>query len=109
MFGLSFSVHPEIPEKVSKRDLATFVSFLLLRAQKKKQEKGTPASPGPAGFPCFSTRAGRGKTRASPSDSSRVFSALACEARQDKWGRGKTPIGTPPSTGEAAEKGICTA
>ncbi|PKN50546.1 MAG: hypothetical protein CVU58_00280 [Deltaproteobacteria bacterium HGW-Deltaproteobacteria-16] len=33
--------------------------FLLLRAQKKKQEKGTPASPGPAGFPYFSTGAGR--------------------------------------------------
>jgi hypothetical protein len=33
--------------------------FLLLHAQKKKQEKGTPASPGPAGFPYFSTRAGR--------------------------------------------------
>jgi len=72
-------------------------SFLLLRAQKKKQEKGTPASPGPAGFPYFSPRAGRGKTRASPSNSrslrhyvapltSRVFSAPVCEARQDKWG-----------------------
>jgi hypothetical protein len=60
--------------------------FLLLRAQKKKQEKGTPASPGPAGFPYFSPRAGRGKTRASPSNSSRVFSAPVCEARQDKWG-----------------------
>jgi hypothetical protein len=32
-------------------------SFLLLRAQKKKQEKGTPASPGPAGSPYFSPRA----------------------------------------------------
>jgi len=66
--------------------------FLLLRAQKKKQEKGTPASPGPTGFPCFSTRAGRGKTRASPSNSRSLrlppasFSAPACEARQDKWG-----------------------
>ena len=60
--------------------------FLLLRAQKKKQEKGTPTSPGPAGFPYFSPRAGRGKTRASPSNSSRVFSAPVCEARQDKWG-----------------------
>jgi hypothetical protein len=60
--------------------------FLLLRAQKKKQEKGTPASPGPAGFPYFSPGAGRGKTRASPSNSSRVFSAPVCEARQDKWG-----------------------
>jgi hypothetical protein len=37
------------------------------------------------------------------------FSAPACEARQDKWGgKKKNPIGTPPSTGEAAEKGICT-
>ncbi len=49
------------------------VFFLLLRAQKKKQEKGTPASPGATGFPYFSTRAGRGKTRASPSNNSRVF------------------------------------
>jgi hypothetical protein len=60
--------------------------FLLLRAQKKKQEKGTPASPGPAGFPYFSPRAGRGKTRATPSNSSRVFSTPVFEARQDKWG-----------------------
>jgi hypothetical protein len=60
-----------------------------LRAQKKKQEKGTPTSPGPAGFPYFSPGAGRGKNRASPSNSSRVFSAPACEARQDKWGGGK--------------------
>ncbi|HEX9714860.1 MAG TPA: hypothetical protein VGA28_04120, partial [Desulfurivibrionaceae bacterium] len=60
--------------------------FLLLRAQKKKQEKGTPASPGPAGSPYFSPRAGRGRTN----------------------GGGKIPIGTQPSTGEAAKKGLCT-
>ncbi|MBU4034560.1 MAG: hypothetical protein KKG34_07135 [Proteobacteria bacterium] len=47
--------------------------FLLLRAQKKKEENGTPASPGPAGFPHFSTMAGRKKTRASPSDSFCAF------------------------------------
>jgi len=75
----------------SRINPSAVASFLLLRAQKKKQEKGTPTSPGPAGFPYFSTRAGRGKTRASPSNSSRVFSAPACEARQDKWGgRGKS-------------------
>ena len=74
-----FSDCPQFRGKVSSL-------FLLLRAQKKKQEKGTPASPGPAGVPYFSPRAGRGKTRASPSDSSRVFSAPVCEARQDKWG-----------------------
>jgi hypothetical protein len=92
-----------VAEKVVQRFF-----FLLLRAQKKKQENGTPASPGPAGFPYFSPMAGRGKTRASPSDSSRVFSAPVCEARQDKWGEGKNPIGTQPSTGKAAEKGGCT-
>ena len=36
---------------------------------KEETRKGTPASPGPTGFPYFSTRAGRGKTRASPSNS----------------------------------------
>ena len=73
-------------ENFQGRRIFCCVLFLLLRAQKKKQEKGTPTSPGPAGFPCFSPRAGRGKTRASPSNSSRVFSAPVCEARQDKWG-----------------------
>ncbi len=61
--------------------------FLLLRAQKKKHEKGTPTSPGPAGFPYFPPpSARRGRTN----------------------GGKKNPIGTQPSTGEAAEKGICT-
>jgi hypothetical protein len=47
-----------IPKEMGEGVVLQFF-FLLLRAQKKKQEKGTPASPGPAGFPCFSTRAGR--------------------------------------------------
>ena len=63
-------VHLGIPGKMANHFCCSL--FLLLRAQKKKQEKGTPASPGSAGFPYFSTRAGRGKTRASPSNSSRA-------------------------------------
>jgi hypothetical protein len=77
---------PVIPKEMGEGVILQFF-FLLLRAQKKKQEKGTPTSPGPSGFPYFSPRAGRGKTRASPSNSSRVFSAPVCEARQDKWGK----------------------
>jgi hypothetical protein len=78
-------VHLGIPGKMANHFCCSL--FLLLRAQKKKQEKGTPASPGPAGFPYFSPRAGRGRTNG---------------------GEEKIPIGTQPSTGEAAEKGICT-
>jgi len=66
--------------------------FLLLRAQKKKQEKGTPASPGPAGFPYFSPGAGRGKTRASPSNSSRVFSRPRLRGAAGQMGEGKIPL-----------------
>jgi hypothetical protein len=47
--------------------------FLLLRGQKKKQEKGTPASPGPAGYPYFSTgAAGQMGERKIPSVRSRA-------------------------------------
>jgi hypothetical protein len=66
--------------------------FLLLRAQKKKQEKGTPASPGPAGFPYFSPEAGRGKTRASPSDSSRVFFRPRLRGAAGQMGEGRLPL-----------------
>ncbi len=59
---------PVIPKEMGEGVILQFF-FLLLRAQKKKQEKGTPTSPGPSGFPYFSPRAGRGKTRASPSNS----------------------------------------
>jgi hypothetical protein len=74
-------------------DFSLFL-FLLLRAQKKKQENGTPASPGPTGFPYFSPGAGRGKTRASPSDSSRVF--FRPRLRGAAGQMGEIPIGTQP-------------
>jgi hypothetical protein len=66
--------------------------FLLLRAQKKKQEKGTPTSPGPAGCPCFSPRAGRGKTRASPSNSSRVFFRPRLRGAAGQMGEKRLPL-----------------
>jgi len=74
------------------KELFLLFSFLLLRAQKKKQEKGTPASPGPTGFPYFSTKAGRGKTRASPSDSSRVFSRPRLRGAAGQMGERKIPL-----------------
>jgi hypothetical protein len=73
--------------------LSAVASFLLLRAQKKKQEKGTPASPGPTGFPYFSPWAGRGKTRASPSNSSRVFFRPRLRGAAGQMGEeGKIPL-----------------
>jgi len=83
-------VHPGIPGKMTRPFCCSL--FLLLRAQKKKQEKGTPASPGPAGFPCFSPRAGRGKTRASPSNSSRVFFRPRLQGAAGQMGENRLPL-----------------
>ena len=84
-------------------DLGLCSLFLLLRAQKKKQEKGTPASPGPAGFPCFSTKAERKKKLGlCPQAVFASFSAPVCEARQAKWG---SPICTQKKKDKTTEKG----
>jgi len=100
-----FSVHPGTPGKLARSFCCSL--FLLLRAQKKKQEKGTPASPCPAGFPCFSPRAGRGKTRASPSDSSRVFFRPRLRGAAGQMGRRrKIPLARSRAPERLPKKGF---
>ena len=75
----------------------------------KRRNKKKAPQPIPALRASLASRRGRDakKLGLRPQTVLASFSALICEARQDKWGgkRGN-PIGTQPSTGEAAEKGF---
>jgi len=57
-----------------------------LRAQKKKQEKGTPTVLALRASLCFSAMAGRYKTRLRLKQVIASLSAIACDAQQAKWG-----------------------
>ncbi|MFA6500000.1 MAG: hypothetical protein WCV64_11795, partial [Desulfurivibrionaceae bacterium] len=83
--------------------------FLLLRAQKKKQEKGTPASPGPAGFPCFSPGAAGqmggeefplARSRAPERLPKRGFALFEAKAEFAKPRQHRGAQGLPPSAGQ---------
>ena len=68
-------VHPGIPEKVRSLSLSL---FLLLRARKKKQEKGAqPLVPPLAGYSVLLNAAGSLQTRLSPQTVQTPFSAAS--------------------------------
>jgi hypothetical protein len=73
----------------------------------KRRNKKTAPQPVLALRASLTSRRGRDaeKLGLCPQTVPASFSAPVCEARQDKWGR-ENPIGTQPSTGEAAEKGF---
>jgi hypothetical protein len=85
-----FLVHPEIPEKVA----IAFLLFPFFFCVPKRRNKKKAPQPVLALRASLTSRRERDaeKLGLRPQTVSASFSAPACEARQDKWGRGKIPL-----------------